>query len=186
MPVRASSDQPDSTVYGAFAAPDGYLVIAAQVDEIWAKLSALIGGADLAADTRFQSAAGRNNHREEVTGLVRAWTMAQPSVAACMAALDAAGVPAAPVQTIDQVMDDPQIAARGMILEQDHPELGKVRLPNLPFNFSACDKSTPSIAPELGQHNAEIAAELGFSKDEITAMEASGALYAAKRAVARV
>lgn len=185
MPVRAGSDQPDSTVYGAFAAPDGYLVIAAQVDEIWVKLAALIGGAGLAADIRFQSAAGRNSHREEVTGLVRAWTMAQPSVAACMAALDAAGVPAAPVQTIDQVMDDPQIAARGMILEQNHPELGKVRLPNLPFNFSACDKSTPAIAPELGQHNAEIAAGLGFSKDEITAMEESGALYAAERPVAR-
>jgi crotonobetainyl-CoA:carnitine CoA-transferase CaiB-like acyl-CoA transferase len=94
-----------------------------------------------------------------------------------MAALDAAGVPAAPVQTIDQVIADPQIAARGMILEQEHPVLGKVRLPNLPFNFSACDKTTPSLAPALGQHNAEIASELGFSAAEIEAMEASGALF---------
>jgi crotonobetainyl-CoA:carnitine CoA-transferase CaiB-like acyl-CoA transferase len=84
------------------------------------------------------------------------------------------------VQTIDQVMADPQIAARGMILEQDHPELGKIRLPNLPFNFSACEKSTPGIAPYLGQHNAEIAAELGFSEDEIKMMEANGALFASR------
>lgn len=181
LPERAGSSQPDSTVYGAFPASDGYLVIAAQVDEIWAKLALLIGGEALASDTRFHGASGRNAHREEVTSLVRAWTSAQPCVSSCLVALESAGVPAAPVQTIDQVIADPQIAARGMIIEQEHPELGRIRLPNLPFNFSACEKATPSIAPELGQHNAEIATELGFSEDEIRQMEASGAMFSRTR-----
>ena len=67
-----------------------------------------------------------------------------------------------------------------MILEQHHPDLGNVRLPNLPFNFSDCDRSTPSLAPGLGEHNAEIAADLGYSAEEIAAMESAGTLYTAR------
>jgi crotonobetainyl-CoA:carnitine CoA-transferase CaiB-like acyl-CoA transferase len=140
-------------------------------------LATLIGGDKLAADTRFHSSAGRNAHREEILRLVREWTMAQESVAACTSMLDNAGVPSAPVQTIDQVVNDPQIAARGMIVEQDHPVLGKIRLPNLPFNFSGSEPLAPRVAPDLGQHNRKIAADLGFSEDEIAAMEANGTLY---------
>jgi crotonobetainyl-CoA:carnitine CoA-transferase CaiB-like acyl-CoA transferase len=66
----------------------------------------------------------------------------QPSVQACGAQLDAAAVPAAPVQTIDQVLSDPQTLARGMLVEQNHPTAGKIKLPNLPFNFSDCDTNT--------------------------------------------
>ena len=177
MPRRTGNNLPDSTVYGCFSAPDGDLVIAAQVDETWLKLAHLIGGADLAADTRFHGAAGRNAHNAEAMERVAAWCAAQPSRRAALAALDAAGVPAAPIQTIAEVATDPQVAARGMILEQDHPKLGKVRVPNLPFHFSGLDLGTPTAAPGLGQHNRELAAELGFSEAEIDAMAASGALY---------
>lgn len=68
-------------------------------------------------------------------GAQRRRAMAQDSVEACCAALDTAGVPAAKVQTIDEVLADPQTLARGMVVEQDHPLLGKIRLPNLPFAF---------------------------------------------------
>lgn len=180
VPQKVGQDQPDSTVYGVFTAPDGDLVIAAQVDETWVRLAGLIGGEELAADRRFHTAAGRNANRAMLIDKVRAWAASQRSVAACVEALDAAGVPAAPVQTIDQVVNDPQIAARGMILEQDHPDLGTVRLPNLPFNFSDCERSTPSLAPGLGEHNAEIAADLGYSAEEIAAMESAGTLYTAR------
>ena len=177
LPVQTGHDMPDSTVYGVFSAKDGYLVIAAQVDEAWMRLAKLIGGDELAADARFHSSAGRNAHREEILPLVREWTMAQESVAACTSALDDACVPSAPVQTIDQVVNDPQIAARSMIIEQDHPVLGKIRLPNLPFNFFNSEPLAPRVAPDLGQHNRKIAADLGFSEAEIDAMEANGALY---------
>lgn len=176
MPARSGDNLPDSTIYGVFTASDGYLVIAAQVDETWIRLARLIGGEALAADPRFLGAANRNAHNAEAMALVRAWCAAQPGRDAALAALDAAGVPAAPVQTIDQVAADPQIAARGMIVEQTHPRLGKLRLPNLPFRFSDLDMPIPSVAPDLGQHNGEIAAELGFSAEEIAGMVAGGAL----------
>ncbi|SOC02680.1 CaiB/BaiF CoA transferase family protein [Rhodobacter maris] len=178
MPKRSGDNLPDSTVYGCFSAPDGDLVIAAQVDESWLRLAELMGGADLAADSRFHGAASRNAHNVEAIALVRGWCAAQPSRAAALAALEAAGVPAAPIQTIDEVARDPQIAARGMILEQEHPRLGRVKVPNLPFHFSGLDLGTPEAAPALGQHNRDLAAQLGFSAAEIAAMEATGALYA--------
>ena len=182
IPVQTGNDVPDSTVYGAFTARDGYLVIAAQVDDAWKRLAKLIGGDALAADTRFHTQAGRNANREEALARVREWTMAQPSRQACIAALDAAGVPSAPVQRIDEVLADPQIQARGMIVEQDHPVLGRVRLPNLPFRFSDYDTSPRSVAPLMGQHNREIATKLGYSRADIDAMVRDGVLYAEEAA----
>lgn len=178
MPVQTGHDLPQSTVYGVFAARDGYLVIAAQVDDAWKRFARLLGGEAYAADARFHSSAGRNAHRVEILARVREWAMAQQSVKACCAALDAAGVPAAPVQTIDEVLADPQTLARGMVVEQDHPLLGRIRLPNLPFRFSGCDTSPRGTAPLLGQHNREVAESVGYSSAQIDALVADGVLHA--------
>ncbi|MBC9176196.1 CaiB/BaiF CoA transferase family protein [Pseudoroseomonas ludipueritiae] len=178
IPKQTGHDQPESTVYGVFSAADGHLVIAAQVDDAWKRLARLIGGEELASDRRFLDPESRNAHRLEALDFVKGWIATQPSVAACIAALDAAGVPCAPVQSIDQVLADPQVQARGMIVEQDHPVLGRIRLPNLPFRFSDCDTAPTGIAPTLGQHNADVAASLGYSAAEIAALEQDGVLYA--------
>jgi crotonobetainyl-CoA:carnitine CoA-transferase CaiB-like acyl-CoA transferase len=99
-------------------------------------------------------------------------------VAAALAALDAIDVPCAKVQRIDEVLADPQIVARGMVIEQEHPVLGKVRLPNLPFRFSDLDTTPKVAAPLMGQHNRAIAADLGYSPEEIDALVRDGVLYA--------
>ena len=177
LPAQTGRDQPDSAVYGCFAARDGYLVIAAQVNDAWQRLARLIGGEALAADERFRTPAQRNANSAQAVELVEAWTLAQPSRAACIAALDAAAVPCAPVQCIDEVLADPQTQARGMVVEQDHPVLGRIRLPNLPFHFSDCDTSPTCPAPLLGQHNRAVAAELGYDAAEIEEMTRDGVLY---------
>jgi crotonobetainyl-CoA:carnitine CoA-transferase CaiB-like acyl-CoA transferase len=179
LPVQTGHDLPQSTVYGAFTAKDGYLVIAAQMTDTWIALARLIGGEAYAADASLHSQAGRNASREAILAKVRAWTQSH-TVAACCAALDAAGVPAAPVQTIDKVLSDPQTLARGMVVEQNHPTAGKIKLPNLPFRFSDCDTSPRGPAPLLGQHNRSIAASLGYSAAEIDALVGEGVLYAEK------
>jgi crotonobetainyl-CoA:carnitine CoA-transferase CaiB-like acyl-CoA transferase len=185
IPKRSGSDLPQSTVYGVFATRDGDVVVAAQVDDAWKRLARLIGGDTLAADTRFHTSAGRNANNAEVIGLVRQWVAAQSSATACLAALEAAEVPSAPVQRIDQVLADPQVQARNMIVEQEHPVLGRVRLANVPFKFSDCDATPRRVAPLLGEHNREIAAELGLAEAEIDAMVADGVLHA-EAAVARL
>jgi crotonobetainyl-CoA:carnitine CoA-transferase CaiB-like acyl-CoA transferase len=160
-----------------FSAKDGDLVIAAQVDDSWARFAKLIGGEALAADQRFQTLSGRNEHRQEILKLARGWVSQQASVAECLRVLDAAEVPSAKVQRIDEVVNDPQIIARGMILEQDHPRLGKIKMPNLPFHFSGCDTTPTCAAPQLGEHNREIAKTLGFDAATIDAMTREGVLY---------
>lgn len=177
VPVQTGHDLPTSTLYGVFEAKDGHVVIAAQVDDAWKRFAPLAGGPAFAADTRFHSAPGRNAHRLEILPVAKAW-VARHTVAECLAALDAIDVPAAKVQRIDEVLADPQILARGMVIEQTHPVVGKVKLPNVPFHFSDCDVTCTVPAPLLGQHNREIAAELGFAPAEIDAMVADGALYA--------
>jgi crotonobetainyl-CoA:carnitine CoA-transferase CaiB-like acyl-CoA transferase len=182
VPKRTGSDAPDSPIYGVFPGSDGYLVIAAQVDESWARLAALIGGE--ATDPRFATPAGRATHYVDATRIVKAWSSVR-SVAECLASLDAVGVPCSAVNTIDQVLADPQVKARNMLVEQEHPVLGKVSLPNLPFRFSDCDTTPRMPAPLLGQHNHEIAASLGLSPAEIEAMVADGVLHA-EEAVGRI
>jgi crotonobetainyl-CoA:carnitine CoA-transferase CaiB-like acyl-CoA transferase len=176
LPRQTGTGQPDSPIYGVFTANDGYLVIAAQVDDAWMRLARLIGGEALAGDARFAQPAGRATNYAEATRIVEAWTRVR-TVKECLAALDAAEVPCSAVQTIDQVLADPQIHARNMMIEQEHPVLGKVKLPNLPFRFSDCDTTPKMPAPLLGQHNRSIAASLGYSETDIAAMVRDGVLY---------
>jgi crotonobetainyl-CoA:carnitine CoA-transferase CaiB-like acyl-CoA transferase len=131
----------------------------------------------LSSDERFTTPAARNAHYAEAMDIVRNWTLSQPSRDACLAALDEAGVPSAPVQTIEEVVKDPQIHARDMLVEQEHPVLGKVTLPNLPFRFSGCDTTVRTPAPLLGQDNRRIAASLGLSAGTVDAMVRDGVLY---------
>ena len=180
VPVQTGHDMPNSTLYGVFRAADGDLVIAAQVDDAWKRFAALVeahgGPTGFAADTRLHSTAGRNAHRMEILAVVRPW-VAGRKVAQLLDLLDTIDVPCAKVQRIDEVLADPQIQARGMMIEQDHPALGKIRLPNLPFHFSGCDTTVQQVAPELGEHNAEIAASLGLPQDEIESMQRDGVLF---------
>ncbi|MEX3812665.1 CaiB/BaiF CoA transferase family protein [Paraburkholderia sp. BR13439] len=180
LPEQTGHDMPTSTLYGVFRAADGDLVIAAQVDDAWKRFASLVeqhgGPAGFGTDARFHSLNGRNSHRTEILAVVKPWVAARP-VAGVLALLDGVDVPCAKVQRIDEVVNDPQIVARGMVIEQDHPRFGKLRLPNLPFRFSDCDTSIREVGPDLGQHNAEVAQSLGFSAAEIDAMQTQGVLF---------
>jgi crotonobetainyl-CoA:carnitine CoA-transferase CaiB-like acyl-CoA transferase len=180
LPQQTGHDMPTSTLYGVFRAADGDLVLAAQVDDAWKRFAKLIeqhgGPAGFGSDTRFHTSGGRNAAREEILAAVKPWVAAR-TVAEVLALMDAIDVPAAKVQRIDEVINDPQIQARGMVMEQEHPRYGTLRLPNLPFRFSGCDTTIRQVAPDLGQHNADVAARLGFSADEIAALQADGVLF---------
>lgn len=182
LPQQTGHDMPTSTLYGVFRASDGDLVIAAQVDEAWLRFATMLaqhgGPAGWEADKRFHTLSGRNAHREEILSVVKTW-VAQRAVTEVLDLLDAIDVPSAKVQRIDEVIDDPQIQARGMLIEQDHPRYGKLKLPNLPFRFSDCDTTQPmlQVAPDMGQHNADVAEKLGYSAAEIATLQAEGVLF---------
>ncbi|MGN6649008.1 CaiB/BaiF CoA transferase family protein [Trinickia sp.] len=180
LPEQTGHDMPGSTLYGVFRATDGDLVIAAQVDDAWKRFAALIeatgGACGFGADTRFHRSVGRNAYRLEILAVVEPWVAAR-TVAQILELLDGIDVPCAKVQRIDEVIADPQIQARGMIVEQEHPRYGTLRLPDLPFRFSACDTTIREVAPDLGQHNVEVAQSLGFTPAEIDSMQTDGVLF---------
>ncbi|MBN3837006.1 CoA transferase [Burkholderia sp. Ac-20344] len=180
LPEQTGHDMPGSTLYGVFRATDGDLVIAAQVDDAWKRFAALIeasgGPRGFGTDERFHNSVGRNTHRLEILAVVEPWVAAR-TVTQILERLDGVDVPCAKVQRIDEVIADPQIQARGMIVEQEHPRYGTLRLPNLPFRFSGCDTTIREVAPDLGQHNTEVAQSLGFTPAEIDAMKTDGVLF---------
>ncbi len=178
--TRIGSGLPGSVPYGVFAGRDGCLVLGAPSDQNWAQVCQAMGRPELATDARFASNAERSRHRDEVYRLVQEWVMGCPCIADALRRLEEAGAPCARVQTIREVVDDPQIAARGMIVEMEHPTAGKVRLPNLPFHFSRADVSPRRPAPLLGQHNREVLREvLGYSEERVAGLERAGVLCAA-------
>ncbi|WNC92162.1 CoA transferase [Paraburkholderia sp. FT54] len=184
VPEQTGHDMPTSTLYGVFRAADGDLVIAAQVDDAWKRFAALVethgGPVGFGTDTRLHTLNGRNANRVEILSVVKPWVGGR-RVAEVLELLDSIDVPCAKVQRIDEVLADPQIIARGMVVEQQHPRFGTLRLPNLPFRFSDCDTTIREVGPDLGQHNSEVAASLGFTAAEIDAMETDGVLYSKVR-----
>ncbi len=144
-------DRPTSAIlFGIFRASDGFVYIAAE------------GG----QTDRLRKAVGRDLESQQE---LAAWTSGQ-TVQGIVELLVSVDVPVAPVYQLDEVVTDPHIIERNMIVEVDHPKAGKLRQPNFPLKFStATTFSRP--APTLGQHNEEILRDLlGYSSKEIASL----------------
>ncbi len=105
------------------------------------------------------------NNKEEL----EKWAL-KNTVADIVSSLVAVGVPAAPINTLKEVVEDPQVEHRGMIVSVEHEDAGTVRSPNHPIKYSAAKPEMRYAAPLLGQHNEEILGELGYAPEEIRAL----------------
>ena len=137
--------------YQAFRTKDGWLVIGAGNDGLFAKLAKAMGQAELASDERFRTNRGRVTNKEQLLPLIERWAagFGNRDLAAL---LDAADVPNAPVQTIEQVVQDPQTLALGIL--QEGPE-GAFPTVGLPLTFDGERPPYRAAAPTLGQHTAD-------------------------------
>ena len=95
---------------------------------------------------------------------------------ACLASLEAAGIPCGPVNDLAEVFADPQVRARGMIVETAHPQADTVPLVGSPLKLSATPVEPPRAPPMLGEHTFDVLREAGFSEDEIATLRANGAV----------
>jgi CoA:oxalate CoA-transferase len=93
-----------------------------------------------------------------------------------LARLEAAGVPCAPVKEVSEVIADPQVLARGMLLDMQYPGTGSMKLAGPPFKASGMETPQPARAPLLGEHTEEILAELSYSKAAIDSLEHKGVI----------
>jgi crotonobetainyl-CoA:carnitine CoA-transferase CaiB-like acyl-CoA transferase len=159
--------------YEAFRARDGWVMLGAGNDRLFASLCEALGVAELADDPRFLTNADRVEHREELAAELSE-RVARQDAATVLSRLEAAGVPAAPVQDIAQVVTDEQTAALGLLQPLDHPAIPDLRLVGLPLSFDGERIAYRSPPPALGEHSAEILREVGYSEDEIAALRERG------------
>jgi crotonobetainyl-CoA:carnitine CoA-transferase CaiB-like acyl-CoA transferase len=146
-----------------YACRDGRIMAGVLLDAHWARMAALLGRPELADDPGYATVPARIARRREVDGLVAAYAC-ERSVAEVLAAFNAAGLPAAPVQTYAEAARDPAVLARDMLETPPGPSPIPVTAP--PAKLSRTPLRVRSAAPALGAHNDEILTELGVPEEE--------------------
>ena len=176
VPKPPGSAHDYSVPWQAFATSDGYVVVATRQENFWKKLCAVLEHADLADDPLFADNATRVKNRKVVIPRLEAIFRTR-TAADWLKRLRDAGVPAAPVNNVDAAFAEPPVAEREMIVEYDHPQVGKVRLPGNPIKMDGMGETISNPAPMLGEHtDAILKSLLHLSAQEIAALRASGAV----------
>jgi formyl-CoA transferase len=175
-PRRFGNAHPSIVPYQSFKTADGYLVVGVASETIWQRFCPAIGRSELAADQRFAKNAQRVEHRAELVQIL-AEVFSQRDTRTWSKILQDAGVPSAPVQTVDQVFNDPQVLHRGMLAAMEHPTAGRVRMAGIPVKFSATPARLRLPPPRLGEHTESVLQDwLGMSPDDIALLRDEGAV----------
>ena len=176
LPVPAGSGHQSVVPYRAYKTADGHLTIAVFVDKFWQLLCNVIGEPALGTDPRFATAAERLKRREEVDHLLEA-KLLQDTNAGWMVRMNEAGVPAAPVLSIDETLAHPQLLARDMVVEVAHPRGGSLKMIGNPVRQPAADAPPYAPSPTLGQHTREVLQGLlNLSDDELATLRENGTI----------
>ncbi len=172
---RAGNQHPYTAPYDSLRARDGWVVVGTASNKLFRKLCEAIGRPELGSDERYRSHRGRSGRREEINALVGAW-VAERTCDEVLAALgpEGADVPCARVARPDELIDDPQLLARGMVERHPHPEIGEVVFHGNPLQFSEAEPRARTLAPNLGEHTAEVLAEVGVDEAELARLREEG------------
>jgi CoA:oxalate CoA-transferase len=161
VPGPIGSRHPSITPFEALATHDGFVIVAAGNDALFAKLCAALGRHDLCNDPRFASNDDRTRHQAALKHALEE-ALASDTSARWLERLESAGVPCGPIQDVAQVLSDPQVAARNMLVEARDPVAGAVRMAGNPVKLSAFpDPPERPPAPDLDADRARILRELG-------------------------
>jgi formyl-CoA transferase len=165
---------PTSPGTGMFQTADGYINIAASGDNLWKKFCEVSGDKDLASNPDFATVVSRGKNRAALIAHLNDVVRSKPSQF-WVDALNKAGVPCGPINTIDQVFADPQVQHLGIRRPTDHAKLGTFDIVGQPIHMSAYpqpERLKPT--PDQGEHTDQVLGELGYGKAEITALRQQG------------
>jgi len=173
---RTGNEHPSAAPYGIFEVDDGRILIATFSDREFVRLAAALGHAEWADDARFATNAVRVARRAELRAEMLEALRGRDRQH-WIERLNAARVSCGPINEISDLSDDPQVTARGGIVDLDHPMLGRVRSTANPVRLSATPPAYRRPPPMAGEHTDEVLQEwLGLDQDEVSALRAGGAL----------
>ena len=170
VPGRVGSGHASVVPYQAFPTRDGHVVVAVFAEKFWAGFCRALERTDLAEDSRFDSNPRRVERREELIPLLEA-VFREQTTAEWLARLQREGVPVAPINTVDQVVSDPQVRRRDMVVDLRHPTLGTLKTLGTPVKTQGAPPFHAQPPPALGQHTEAVLRELlGYSAERIEAL----------------
>ena len=162
-----------SAPYQALPTSDGYITVGGANQRNWERLCRAIGRAELITDPRFEVNAGRMANRPALEATLGETLKTQP-MAHWLSVLEAVGVPCGPIYDISQVYADPQVVARDMVVEVEHPTAGTIRNVGIPVKFSETPGNIRRPPPRFAEHTAEVLAEFGYTTGEIDTLRDRG------------
>ena len=173
-PQRLGNAHPNIVPYQVFAARDGHIIVAVGNENQFARMCEVIGRPELASDARFASNASRVHNREELVAILQGIFVTR-TMRDWLQALERAGVPCGPINTVADVFADPQVQARGLKLDLPHPSIGSVPSVANPIKYSMTPIDYRSAPPMLGADTDEILREmLGVTPEEIGRLRKAG------------
>ena len=175
-PKRTGSRSLTTSPRNVYETSDGrFIAISASIQQMAERVFRAIGRADMIEDPRFRTNTDRVHHIDECDGIVASFILGK-TLADNMAIFEAAEVTAIPVYEIDQLIDDPHVQERGVLVEAPDDEAGSVLMHNIIPRLSETPGRLRSAAPSLGQHNVEILSSLGRDAAAIAALVAAGVI----------
>ncbi len=173
-PPRAGQAHPNLVPYQPFATRDGFVNVAVGSEGLWQRFCGAME-MPIAADTRFATNAARVAHRQELVDVLTP-VFAGRTTAEWVSRLLDAGVPAGPIYRMSEVMTDPQVLNREMVVELTHPRAGRITVNGVPVKLSETPGGVRTPPPVLGEHTEEVLRALGLGEADITALRSEGVI----------
>jgi len=175
-PPRLGNAHPNIVPYQPFKAKDKYIIVGVGTERLWERFCRFLGIEDtIMVDPRFATNRDRIEHKTELIPLLDE-IIGTKEAEFWLSQFTEAKIPCGPINYVDETLNDPQIRARGMIVELEHPLIGTVRSLGNPLRFSATPVTYHLPPPTLGQHNEEILAGLGYTNAEIEKLRGEGVI----------
>jgi crotonobetainyl-CoA:carnitine CoA-transferase CaiB-like acyl-CoA transferase len=175
VPTALGSAHRMNAPYQAIRCADGHITLGAANDRIFRRLCDLLGHADWLEQPAFATNANRVVNRARLAELIEDIT-SRESRSHWLALFDAHDIPCGPINRYDEVFSDPQVRARGMVVEADHPSLGRMRMLGSPIKMSGTPPVVSRRAPLFGEHTDEVLREAGYGDDEIARLREAKAI----------
>jgi crotonobetainyl-CoA:carnitine CoA-transferase CaiB-like acyl-CoA transferase len=173
-PTRLGNQHPTITPYETYRCKDGFINLACGNDNMWRTFCRVIGQEEWTEDPRFRTNADRVGHRRQLAALLEP-VILQKTTQEWIDQLRQNGLPCGPIQTVEQVCEDPQVIARDMIVPLDHPTAGPIRVTGVPIKLSDTPGEVHSAPPTLGQHTTEVLGDwLQINATEAEALHQDG------------